>query len=228
MSSTPLIKFCGLAALSMALLAGFPIAAGAQEGDLVTVHPASVTLRYAEQGMDGDCRGNREYCVEHGKIRTRDLMRQMCESDELPRSFSLAALVACEEGMDMVLVVWDRDQEEPVDCMPLPFMALAGAFAESGQGTPTGFWMNWVSAIFDEGPEMLLSVSGHGSIRRVPDRWEVDADFCMGSFESTAVTGGIYQGEEDSLVIKRGKITLGKPVGVTDIDLGEFFDMFEP
>jgi hypothetical protein len=62
----------------------------------------------------------------------------------------------------------------------------------------------------------------------VPDQWQVDPEFCMGAFESTAVAGGFNTGEEEGLVIKRGKIRLGKPIGVTDIDLGEFFGMFEP
>ena len=60
--------------------------------------------------------------------------------------------------------------------------------------------------------------------------WQVDPEFCMGSFRSTSVTGGILmpEAEEFGTVIELGKIVLGKPIAVTEINWEELFNMLEP
>lgn len=180
-----------------ALLAPNAFAGGA---DFYTVHNAAVSLQWATQRGDDDCRRDADLCIERGRINTRDLISQLCEMESPPRDYRLSLFIPCnfEGGISneyYLLGVWDRENEQPV-CGAIDFWTRFAIQAENNNG-----YLREMRTLADSG---LSDSITPGFIGPIPDTLSVTsvirvAELSDRLFESEEMVEATFAGVDTGL-----------------------------
>lgn len=102
--------------------------------EFYTVHNAAVSLQWAQQLTDfpdDTCRRDAEVCIDRGRINSRDLIGQLCQTSSPSRDYRLVVLLPCENPTDgWYIGVWDDENETLSSCDSILFENNFVLFAE--------------------------------------------------------------------------------------------------
>ncbi len=171
----------------------------AHSQDFYTVHQTTLRVRIAYEDCEEDCR------VRYQLLNPAGLTRLLCginDGEMIPRGFTLATFIDCDEDPDAMIGVWDKSNDEHV-CNSLNLSVIAGAFDE-GEGDRGKAELLFSS---EDAPFFTSAVARYAPL---PRRLDMDDYICWSTYSTRSVVGALDPGT----VIMEGRIRGGRPIAV--------------
>jgi hypothetical protein len=182
-------------------LALFLAWSGVAHSQFYTVHQTTLRAKIAYE----DCGGEESCRVRYQNLNPARLTRLLCGMDDdemIPRGFTLATFIACDEDPDAMIGVWDKNNDEHV-CGSLYLSVVAGAYSDGeGDRGKAEFLFST-----EEGPPLYASAIARYA--PLPRRLEME-DTCWSTYSTRSVAGALDPGT----VIMEGRIRGGTPIAI--------------
>jgi hypothetical protein len=180
-----------LFSLTLALFLGWSAVAHSGEGG---VHKTTARVRIASEECNGECHINYE------TLNTKSFIRLLCGMDEdekIPKGFTLATFIACQEFPDAMISVWDTENEQHI-CNDLDLDVISGAFEESTEDRGKA------ELLFGSDEEIPLLITARAKYGPLPRRFEED-EICWKSYKTRSIAGAL----DETIVILEGQLRAG-------------------
>jgi len=182
---------------TVALLLGWSAVAKAQ---YYTVHKTTIHARIAYEECNGECH------LKYQTLNNRRFIRMMCgipDEEQIPKGFIVATYIDCTDNPDIMIGVWDREDESHV-CGDLSMGVISSAY--QGGETDRG------KAEFLYGSEGLpIFATARGRWGPLPRKFEME-ETCWANFRTRSIAGAL----DEDVVILDGEARSGPPIALYD------------
>lgn len=233
-----MLRIHRVSALTLVLLwAALPAEAQPPPLEFYTVHFANVSLsggvQVSNDVQEGACRGDAEDCILRGRLNAAQVVEYLCDLEEAPRNYRPAILFPCPDlTEDWMLVVWDRDLEEQVDCRELVFENRPAVYGQDNRGNLKEVRILSDTSINDPPVVADLSLSSTLRLAELPRKLkevlygeggdEMEGPLCLSSMRGNSVVGSleidlgggmsslIEDAADGRVVLDRGRVSAGR------------------